>query len=217
TVDNSNKTTTDSEFNCLEQLWLKLFDGRDERLVLSVILFTFVEVAYVIPSFLYLLCNYISFFDCYKIQPPPLPSTSAPNASVVWKCVKNLIIMSLTGCIQLYFLVQPVLHMAGVQTSTVPFPSFPKFAMQFLAIAVISDAYLYWIHRLEHKWYKFYARIHSVHHENYPLFGFTGLYQHPVDAVILNLVSILVPILYSLTIGDLHVVVYVAVVIFQAF
>ncbi|KAI8873113.1 sterol desaturase [Ramicandelaber brevisporus] len=200
---------TDPELNCLEQLWLKLFDGRDEKLVLSVIIFTCAEVAYVIPSFLYLLCNYISFFDCYKIKPPTLPP--------IWKCVKSLIIMSLVDCIPLYFLVQPILHMAGVQISTVPFPSFPKFAMQFLALAVINDVFGYWIHRLEHKWYAYYARIHSVHHENYPLFGFAGLYQHPIDMVLLNMISISAPILYSLAIGDLHVVVYVAVLTFQAF
>ncbi|KAI8873112.1 hypothetical protein GQ42DRAFT_142582 [Ramicandelaber brevisporus] len=240
---------TDSELSCLEQLWLKLFDGRDEKLVLSVILFTITEVAYVVPSLVNLLCNYISFFDCYKIQPPPLSASQlqqqqqqqlptdtdeavdpllqdpsdvsdavpAPNASVVWKCVKSFIIMSLLASIPLYLIAQPVLRMAGVQISTVPFPSFPTFAIQFLAITVINDTMAYWFHRLEHKWNAFYTRIHSVHHENYPLFGFTGLYQHPIEIALTSIISILGPILYSLTIGDLHVVTYVAILASQAF
>ncbi|KAI9502655.1 fatty acid hydroxylase superfamily-domain-containing protein [Coemansia spiralis] len=176
TVDVSKTLPPGFEPNWFERTWLSMFDGHNELLTFTVIVFLVHELVY--------FGRYLPF---------------------MWKCLKSLLFSHfiIEGPLMLFFL--PVAKLAGIRTIEMPLPGWQEMVVQIAVFFVLEDFWHYWIHRLFH-WGPLYRGVHKVHHEFSSPFGMTAEYAHPLETVIFGQGTIGGPILYCNFIGSVHVV-----------
>ena len=68
-------------------------------------------------------------------------------------------------------------------------PSWGRLALEWLAIFLAADFYIYWEHRMMHTKFM-YPRIHKIHHTYHVPTAFAGFANHPIEAVLFSLGSL---------------------------
>lgn len=68
-----------------------------------------------------------------------------------------------------------------------PWPKWPRMVIELICAALLDDFLLYWLHRISH-WPAFYF-FHKAHHEFEDPFGLTSAYMHPLEALLVTLLS----------------------------
>jgi len=83
-------------------------------------------------------------------------------------------------------------------------PSFPLWirAIKFVWAMFVLDTYQYWVHRFMHTNKFLYKTVHSVHHQLLMPYAFGALYNHPVEAFLLDILSGAFTIILSLMHND---------------
>lgn len=72
--------------------------------------------------------------------------------------------------------------------------------LSFILLFLIGDAYFYWSHRIMHQPY-LYKFFHRVHHESSDPSPLTAFAFHPSEAIVENLMMILLPFILPLHLG----------------
>jgi len=67
-----------------------------------------------------------------------------------------------------------------------PFRGLPRACLEFIAAMLVMDAWQYWIHRLAHESKFLYNHIHSHHHRLLVCYAYGALYNHPLEAFMLD-------------------------------
>ncbi|KAJ2693667.1 C-4 sterol methyl oxidase, partial [Coemansia spiralis] len=112
TVDVSQRIPAGYTPNWFEQVWLSMFDGRNELLAFTAIAFLMHELVYFGRYLPFLVCDYIPWMRTYKIQ-----EAKEVTGEMKWKCIKKLMFSHfiIEGPLMLGFL--PVAKLAGIRTS----------------------------------------------------------------------------------------------------
>lgn len=152
-------------------------------------------------AFLYLLVSVVLpvRLKAYKMQPDSLPRQGDIPRDFFWAAVA-LFVLGAANLLLITWLHErrPLILFYDVRENWL------RFVISFLAFFLLSDAYRYWTHRLQHVPF-LYRRFHSLHHRSVtptPVNGFSG---HPVDIAI----NLLGPILL-MAIHPVHVYVIMA-------
>ena len=106
-----------------------------------------------------------------------------PNKSMVWECMKDVVVS--------HFLVRPILlflaypYIAQCLSFGSNLPSLTTIAWQLFVCVQVDDFLFYWLHRLFH--YKYlYKYIHKRHHEyRYPI-PLAVEWAHPIEEIVAN-------------------------------
>jgi methylsterol monooxygenase len=69
----------------------------------------------------------------------------------------------------------------------------------------LEDAWHYWMHRLFHQGF-FYRNVHKIHHQYSAPFGLAAEYASPIETMVLGAGTVMVPIVWCLVTGQLHVI-----------
>jgi sphinganine C4-monooxygenase len=70
-----------------------------------------------------------------------------------------------------------------------PEKSWSRTCFDFALALFVYDAWMYWMHRLLHSSKFLYNNIHSTHHNLYAPYSYGALYNHPVEALLLDSVG----------------------------
>jgi len=83
-------------------------------------------------------------------------------------------------------------------------PSYPLWirVIKFACAMFILDTYQYWVHRFMHTNKYLYKTVHSIHHQLLMPYAFGALYNHPVEAFFLDILSGAVTIVLSQMAND---------------
>ncbi|KAJ1798844.1 C-4 sterol methyl oxidase [Coemansia sp. RSA 2399] len=213
TVDVAKTLPPGFEPNWLERAWLSCFDGHNELLTFTVIVFLIHELAYFGRYLPFMVCDYVPALRKYKIQ-----NNKEVTKEMRWKCLKSLMFSHfvIEGPLMLMFL--PMAKLAGIRTIEMPLPGWQEMGIQIAVFFVMEDFWHYWIHRLFH-WGPLYRGVHKVHHEFSSPFGMTAEYAHPLETIIFGQGTIGGPILYCNFVGSVHSVtmlVWMCLRLFQA-
>ncbi|KAI9822596.1 MAG: C-4 sterol methyl oxidase [Pycnora praestabilis] len=199
--------------NALEKLWVAWYAYmQNDVLATGIVFFIMHEVFYFGRSLPWMIIDHIPYFNKYKIQDAKVPSDAEQ-----WACTKLVLITHFTIEMPTIGLFHPIMHFVGLSTG-IPFPSLLTMAYQIPFFLFFEDAWHYWCHRALH-WGPLYKAIHKTHHKFSAPFGMAASYASPVEIVVLGLGTILPPIIWSATLGNMHILtVYVWVILrlFQA-
>ncbi|HTN19640.1 MAG TPA: sterol desaturase family protein [Pelobium sp.] len=72
----------------------------------------------------------------------------------------------------------------------------PYFILSIFISIIIHDTYFYWTHRMLHT--KFFQKIHRVHHQSHNPTPWAAFAFHPVEALIQNGITIILPFIIPL-------------------
>jgi len=175
----------------------------------SIVVGTFLaeQLAWALFNAFYLYLDDHNIFSQYKLQKG---RTQAP--AVRWGTFRTLAYSHLTQPVMLV-LAYPLLRYCGF-SSTIPFPNWQEFLVQFLIINIFEDTGFYWVHRWMHTPYAF-KKFHHVHHKYVAPFSLVGEVAHPVEFVF----NFLLPLMSGpLLIGyfrGLHIVTFWAWLVFR--
>lgn len=112
-----NSTISESyQYTWLETQWEDLYQDRNPLLVTGVLAFVMHELVYFGRFLPFLACDYIPYFQQYKIQQNKV-NTSAD----IWKCVRQVLYQHFFFEAPLIFLFHPMASTIGMNI-TAPFP-----------------------------------------------------------------------------------------------
>eukprot|EP01135_Chromosphaera_perkinsii_P000788 Nk52_evm76s151 gene=Nk52_evmTU76s151 len=163
-----------------EHAWRYMTDNYTEFQIAtwgSLIIHEVIYFAACLPAFL---CQFMSFFQRYKIQKDK-PETFA----LQWKCFR--VLMFNHFCIQLPLIMGTYTYtkVMGIPYNYEAIPSWRRMLVGVIGCAMIEDTWHYFIHRLMHH-PKLYKYVHKVHHHFAAPFGMVAEYAHPVETVVLG-------------------------------
>ncbi|SAM00218.1 hypothetical protein [Absidia glauca] len=181
--------TTDTSLTWLETRWEDMYEGRNPLLVTGLFAFAMHELVYFGRFVPFLLCDFIPYFEQYKLQPKHVNT-----GDDYWKCTKHVLYQHFLYEGPLIFFFHPMATILGMNVAA-PFPEWKYIWPQLIIFFVIEDAYHYAVHRLMH-WPPLYKKIHKVHHEYAAPFGIAAEYAHPLETSILGLGTIGGPLFY---------------------
>ncbi|ORX58020.1 sterol desaturase [Hesseltinella vesiculosa] len=182
----------------LEQHWEQLYAGRNPFLVTGLFAFTLHEFVYFVRFVPFLLCDFLPYFQKYKLQPK---HTNTYND--YWNCTKHVLLQHFFYEGPLIFFFHPMASYLGMSVRA-PLPKWEYVLPQVVLFFIIEDAYHYGLHRLMH-WPPLYKKIHKVHHKYAAPFGLAAEYAHPLETSLLGLGTIGGPLLYHvLVVHYLH-------------
>ncbi|KAI8098612.1 uncharacterized protein BX664DRAFT_319161 [Halteromyces radiatus] len=181
--------TTDTTMSWMETKWEQMYEGQNPLLVTGLFAFTMHELVYFGRFLPFLLCDFIPYFQQYKLQPKHVNT-----GDDYWKCTKHVLYQHFLYEGPLIFLFHPMASILGMNVAA-PFPEWKYILPQLAIFFVIEDAYHYWVHRLMH-WPPLYKKIHKVHHEYAAPIGIAAEYAHPLETSLLGLGTIGGPLFY---------------------
>ncbi|KAI9225731.1 MAG: fatty acid hydroxylase superfamily-domain-containing protein [Piptocephalis tieghemiana] len=188
------------EPNWIESLWLGLFDGgRNPMLVVTAVSFLMHEIVYFGRFLPFYAIDRIPYFRQYKLQ-----GGKEMTPSQFRKCFALIAFSHCLVELPMMFGFHPFAEAIGMRIIDI-FPSWYTMVMQVAIFFVFEDFFHYWMHRALH-WGPLYRHIHKVHHEFPAPFGLTAEYAHPMEALILGTGTLSGPLLYLLATGDFHIV-----------
>ncbi|KAI8049749.1 fatty acid hydroxylase superfamily-domain-containing protein [Syncephalis plumigaleata] len=197
--------------NFLEQLWIKMFEGRDPAIVLGVFIFTLMEIIHFGGVLLYAILGKFSFMKKYRTQEKTMSSAEQ------WKCLRTVLFNQLVITLPSAFLFHGSAVQFGVKIVDA-FPTWQIFLFQLVVFCVYGDFYHYWAHRLLHvSW--MYRHFHKTHHEYSTPAGIVAEYTHPVEALIYSIGITLGPFLWATYVSEVHaitVITWVAIFILHS-
>lgn len=174
--------------------------------------FIFHELVYFGRSIPWVIIDRIPYFNKYKIQGQKIPTVKEQ-----WNCTKLVLFSHFTVELPQIWLFHPLAKACGMNTD-VPFPSWQTIFFQVAVFFVLEDTWHYWMHRLFH-WGPFYKYIHKIHHHYSAPFGLAAEYASPIETMVLGAGTVLMPIVWCLTTGNLHIItmyIWIACRLFQA-
>ncbi|ORZ06709.1 hypothetical protein BCR42DRAFT_383859 [Absidia repens] len=180
---------TDTSMTWLETHWEQMYEGRNPLLVTGLFAFAMHELVYFGRFLPFLLCDFIPYFEKYKLQPKHVNT-----GDDYWKCTKHVLYQHFLYEGPLIFLFHPMASILGMNVAA-PFPTWSYILPQLVIFLIIEDAYHYAVHRLMH-WPPLYKKIHKVHHEYAAPIGIAAEYAHPLETSILGLGTIGGPLFY---------------------
>ncbi|KAI8886205.1 hypothetical protein K501DRAFT_321967 [Backusella circina FSU 941] len=183
----------------IEDQWESLFTDRNPVMVTGILAFGMHEFVYFGRFIPFLICDYVPFFNKYKIQPNKTNSTGD-----YWKCTKQVLYQHFLFEGPLIFLFHPMATLLGMQVHA-PFPEYTTTLPQLTLFFIFEDTFHYWAHRIMHI-PALYKRVHKVHHEYAAPFGIAAEYAHPLETIILGFGTIGGPLLLQVIWGNLHLV-----------
>jgi len=123
----------------------------------------------------------LPFFEQYKVQPPTyLVHNKVTMIRVILQVLLQHVIQAAVTLLLIY-----VNIIFQISDSTAPM-SITKTIPKYIIAALFFDTWQYWIHRWmqENTW--LYRNVHSVHHQLYITYAFGALYNHPLEAFLLD-------------------------------
>jgi methylsterol monooxygenase len=140
-----------------------------------------------------------------------------PTAWEQWQCALLVLFSHFTVELPQIWFFHPMCQFFGLST-TVPFPSVYKMALQIAVFFVLEDTWHYWVHRAMHCGF-LYKNVHKIHHQYSAPFGLAAEYASPIEVMILGLGTVSSPILWCAITGDLHILtmyLWIVLRLFQA-
>ena len=105
-----------------------------------------------------------------------------------WSKIRNAIIVSLVNQL-ISFPIIYTLSQYCINTEI----TMANYPYQFAIYTIIADQWFYWTHRTMHRVKYFYNNIHYIHHQwTYPI-AVRTIYAHPIEHIITNIGSIVLP------------------------
>ncbi|KAI9030788.1 hypothetical protein CLU79DRAFT_731489 [Phycomyces nitens] len=181
--------TTPYELSWLENQWAAMYHDRNPLVVTGIFAFVLHELVYFGRFIPFLICDFIPYFQRYKLQPNKINSQDD-----YWNCTKNVLYQHFAFEGPLILLFHPMASLLGIDID-VPFPSWSVIAVQMCIFFFIEDLYHYVVHRIMH-WPSLYKKVHKIHHEYSAPFGIAAEYAHPIETSILGLGTIGGPLFY---------------------
>jgi methylsterol monooxygenase len=170
------------------------------------------EIVYFGRSLPWIIIGLIPWFDKYKIQ-----GQKIPTAAEQWNCAKLVLLSHFTVELPQIWLFHPMAKYFGMGTG-VPFPAWTTMAMQIAIFFVLEDTWHYWMHRAMH-WGPLYRNVHKIHHQYQAPFGMAAEYASPIEVMVLGAGTVIVPIIWTMVTGDLHILtmyIWIVLRLFQA-
>jgi len=130
----------------------------------------------------------------YRIQPKQPIKTKITVPHVVIRVLFQQLLMSVITIIGIYLQQNPLDYDPY-------FPLWIRF-VKFMWAMFVMDTYQYWVHRLMHTNKFLYQKVHSVHHQLLMPYAFGALYNHPVEALFLDICGGAVTLFLSLMPND---------------
>lgn len=197
--------------NYAEKMWLAWYTYmQNDILATGIMSFVMHEAVYFGRSLPWIIIDAIPWFRRYKIQDQKIPT-----AWEQWQCALLVLFSHFTVELPQIWLFHPMCQFFGLST-TVPFPSVYKMAIQIAIFFVMEDAWHYWVHRAMH-WGPLYKNIHKIHHQYSAPFGLAAEYASPIEVMVLGLGTVSSPILYCAITGDLHILTMYLWIVFRLF
>jgi len=130
----------------------------------------------------------------YRIQPKQPKKNKITVTHVVLRVLFQQLLMSVITIIGIYLQQNPPDYD----------PHFPLWirSVKFMWAMFVMDTYQYWVHRLMHTNKFLYQKVHSVHHQLLMPYAFGALYNHPVEALFLDICGGAVTIFLSFMPND---------------
>ncbi|KAF2444892.1 C-4 methylsterol oxidase [Karstenula rhodostoma CBS 690.94] len=199
--------------NYAERMWLAWYTYmQNDVLATGIMSFVMHEAVYFGRSLPWIIIDLIPWFRRYKIQ-----QNKIPTAWEQCQCALLVLFSHFTVELPQIWFFHPMCQFFGLST-TVPFPSVYKMALQIAVFFVLEDTWHYWTHRAMH--YGFlYKNIHKIHHQYSAPFGLAAEYASPIEVMVLGLGTVSSPILWCAITGDLHLLtmyVWIVLRLFQA-
>ncbi|RKF61845.1 Methylsterol monooxygenase [Erysiphe neolycopersici] len=186
--------------NVLERLWMSWYAYmQNDTLATGIMSFVMHELIYFGRSIPWIIIGYIPYFNKYKIQGQKIPTVKEQ-----WECTKLVLISHFTVELPQIWLFHPITKACGMSIG-VPFPSLKTMCLQIAIFFVLEDTWHYWMHRAFH-WGPLYKRIHKIHHHYSAPFGLAAEYASPIETMVLGAGTVLIPTLWCLITGNLHLV-----------
>ncbi|KAI8060327.1 hypothetical protein BC940DRAFT_337613 [Gongronella butleri] len=173
----------------MEAQWEQLYLDRNPFLVTGLFAFALHELVYFGRFVPFLLCDFIPYFDKYKLQPKQVNT-----GKDYWDCTKHVLFQHFFYEGPLIFLFHPMATYLGMGVRA-PLPEWKYMVPQVILFFIIEDAYHYCVHRLMH-YPLLYKKIHKVHHHYAAPFGIAAEYAHPLETSLLGLGTIGGPLVY---------------------
>jgi len=107
-------------------------------------------------------------------------SLSNPPAAILTTMAWDLVVRPHTPSAQRY---------SAHDMSLASMPRIDRLLLEWLAVFVATDFYIYFEHRLMHTRF-WYTRIHKHHHQFHTPTAFAGFAQHPLEAVLFTVGSL---------------------------
>ncbi|OLY84170.1 Methylsterol monooxygenase [Smittium mucronatum] len=183
----------------IENLWLSIFEGRNEALTFGVILTLHHIITFYLRYTLLHFAGKIPFLKKYKIQ-----QEKEITDKQWWKCFLTTLKSQLLFQPPLTLMFLPIAKHFGLITS-LPFPSLETMIPQIICFFFMEDFYHYWVHRMFH-WGPLYRAMHKVHHEFSAPSGIATEYAHPIETLVFVFGVILGPLIYCKAFGNVHVI-----------
>ncbi|RUO95546.1 hypothetical protein BC936DRAFT_143777 [Jimgerdemannia flammicorona] len=135
-----NGTIVPDNLSWLEKQWVAVYDGRNEILVTGMLAFVMHEVVYFGRFIPFLICDFIPFFQKWKLQPfiphhehfrlsqrPAILYLSLKNkvntGADYWRCFVCVLYNHIFFVLPLILFFHPMGHLFGMKITEVPFPS----------------------------------------------------------------------------------------------
>jgi len=174
--------------NLYQNVWSRIHEGwfNGNDFVLSVVgINVFLSIYFWLNSlfFFYLDIFKPAMFMKYKIQ----DNTELKNDEVmktVLVCLRNQF-LTMVVSVPLYFLSK----IRGQQFTAVQLPTFHWVLCEFCVFIVVEELGFYYAHRLLHH-RSIYKHIHKIHHEWTAPISIVGIYCHPIEHIISNILPL---------------------------
>ncbi|KAI9316244.1 hypothetical protein BX666DRAFT_2019400 [Dichotomocladium elegans] len=180
---------TPQQLSYIETLWESMYEGRNPLIVTGIFAFVMHEAVYFGRFIPFLICDFIPYFQRYKLQPNKQNSNED-----YWKCTWRVLKSHFVYEGPLIMLFHPMATFLGMEVSA-PFPSWQQMAIQIAIFFVFEDFYHYIVHRAMH-YPPLYKLVHKVHHEYAAPFGIAAEYAHPLETMILGFGTVGGPLIY---------------------
>ncbi|KAI9252962.1 hypothetical protein BDA99DRAFT_443794 [Phascolomyces articulosus] len=182
-------TDTPYQLNYVESLWEGMYEGRDPLVVTGIFAFLMHEIVYFGRFIPFLICDFIPYFQKYKLQPNKTNSNE-DYWNCTWKVLKSHFLYE--G--PLIFFFHPMATFLGMRVSA-PFPGWQQMCVEIAIFFIFEDFYHYHMHRFMH-WPPFYKKVHKIHHDYSAPFGIAAEYAHPIETMILGFGTVGGPLVY---------------------
>ncbi|KAG5462031.1 MAG: hypothetical protein BJ554DRAFT_5686 [Olpidium bornovanus] len=191
---------------------MSLFDGRNQLLTMTAVIFFVHEIVYFTRFLPFWLCDFVPAFQKYKIQQifygkrrmagvvVSAWSGRLPYASAAGKAFRGVLFSHFFIQLPMMLFFDPVAEAFGMKVTDVPFPGWRVTVKHLAVFFVFEDFFHYWMHRALHWGYGNFQ---------------TAEYAHPVETFILGFGTLGGPLLWAMLTGDLHIVTVITWMVFR--